>query len=285
VDAVLRGNADTVLGGVDPTRARELLTQRAVQTHAEPRPMLAYVALNTRTSPFDDVRVRRALNYGIDRRAVVRAIGGHAVGRPTCQVLPPNIPGYVRTCPYGAPDIRAARRLVAASGTAGMRITLRTLPVLRDPARPVVALLDHLGYRASLKVISGARTFFHEISDSRVHAQAGMLQWYADYPTPSNFLELLSCDAFAAADPINNQNFAEFCDAEIDEQMRAAAATEPPNTQLANRRWARVDRAIVAAAPWVPLYNANSVELVSRRVGGFRFNPVYGPLLDQLWVR
>jgi peptide/nickel transport system substrate-binding protein len=51
------------------------------------------------------------------------------------------------------------------------------------------------------------------------------------------------------------------------------------------RRWAQVDRALVDAAPWLPLYNAKAVELVSRRVGGFRFSPIYGTLLDQLWVR
>jgi peptide/nickel transport system substrate-binding protein len=285
VDAVLRGEADTVLSGVDPTRARELLTQRAVQTHVEPRPTLAAVVLNTRTPPFDDVRVRRALNYGIDRRAVLRAMGGHTVGRPTCQMVPPNILGYIRTCPYGAPDIRAAHRLVAASGTVGMRVTVRTVPLFRDAARHVVALLDRLDYRGTLKVIPDAYRYFHEISDSRVRAQAGIVQWTADYPAPFNFLEFLSCHAFTPADTINNLNLAEFCDPAIDAQMRAAAATEPANTQLASRRWARVDRAIVEAAPWVPLYNANSLELVSRRVGGFRFNPVYGTLLDQLWVR
>ena len=65
------------------------------------------VILNTRVPPFDDIRVRRALNVGIDRRAVVRAIGGPAAGAPTCQILPPNFPGYVHYCPYGAPDLAA----------------------------------------------------------------------------------------------------------------------------------------------------------------------------------
>jgi peptide/nickel transport system substrate-binding protein len=51
------------------------------------------------------------------------------------------------------------------------------------------------------------------------------------------------------------------------------------------RRWAQVDRALIDVAPWLPLYNAKSVEVVSRRVGGFRFSPIYGTLLDQLWVR
>jgi YVTN family beta-propeller protein len=285
IDAVLRGEADTTVSGVDPTRARELLTQHAIQTHVEPRAFVVALVLNTQTPPFDNVRVRRALNYAIDRRAVVRAVGGSAVASATCQILPPNIPGHVPYCPYGAPDLRTARRLVASSGTRGMRVIVRSHPILSGAARATVALLHRLGYRATLKVIPNAYAYFHQISDSRVRAQAGMLRWTPDYPAPSNFIaETLSCTAFQPA-TINNQNTAEFCDPAIDAQMRAAARIQPKNTQLANRRWARVDHALVDAAPWVPLYNPTSVELVSRRVGGFRFNPIYGTLLDQLWVR
>ena len=285
VDAVLRGDADTVLAGVDPARARELVTQHAVQTHVEPEFTTEAVVLNTRTPPFDDARVRRALNYAVDRRAVIRAVGGGVVGRATCQILPPNVPGYVRSCPYGAPDLRTARRLVAASGTHGMLVTVRTLPVFRGSARVVVALLNRLGYRARLKVVPHAPAYFHQLSDSRVRTQAGMAGWVADYPAPSNFVKPLSCEAFTPASGNNNLNYAEFCDPAIEALMRAAARTQPPGSETADRRWARVDRALVEAAPWVPLYNANSIELVSRRVGGFRFSPMYGTLLDQLWVR
>jgi YVTN family beta-propeller protein len=285
VDAVLRGTADTVLAGVDPARGRELLTQHAAQTHVEAKPITTALVLNTQEPPFDDMRVRRALNYGIDRRAVVRAAGGRTVASPTCQILPPNFPGYVRYCPYGAPDLRTARRLVAASGTRGMRVVVRTQPIVAPAARSTVALLRRLGYRATLKLMADADQYFLEISDSRLRAQAGMLRYTADYPAPSNFLaNLLSCAAFQRG-TINNQNTAQFCDPAIDAEMRAAGRIQPTNLQLANRRWAAVDRALVDAAPWLPLYNAKSVEVVSRRVGGFRFNPIHGTLLDQLWVR
>jgi peptide/nickel transport system substrate-binding protein len=285
IDAVLRGQADNVLTGVDPTRARELLVQHAGQTHVEPSAVTDYLTLNTRVRPFDDVRVRRALNIAIDRRAVVRAVGGAAVASPTCQILPPNFPGYVRYCPYGAPDLARARRLVAASGTGGTRVVVRTLPEVASEARPMLALLRRLGYRAELKVVADGQTYFHEISDSRVRAQAGIARWIADYPAPSNFLELLSCRDFKPAVAVGNDNYAEFCDPAIDAKMRAAARVQSTNAQLANRRWAGVDRALVNAAPWVPLFNPNSVELVSSRVGGFRYTPFYGTLLDQLWVR
>jgi YVTN family beta-propeller protein len=289
VDAVLRGQADEmggVFGLVPPDRVGELVTQHAARARVEPLLNVIAVFLNTRVAPFDDVRVRRALNYGIDRRAVVRAVGGSAQGTPTCQILPPNFPGYVRYCPYDAPDLRTARRLVAASGTRGMPVTVWSAEGLAPAARPVVGLLHRLGYRATLRVVpDNARVnYFHQIYDSRTRAQAGTFYWSADYPAPSSFLRLLSCGAFQRASR-NSLNAAEFCSPAIDGQMRSASRIATVNPQIANREWARVDRALVDAAAWLPLYNARSVQLLSRRVGGYRYNPLYGTLIDQLWVR
>ena len=286
-DAILRGEADTVPDTVPPQRLRELLTQHSAQTHVEPRPGDVALFLNTRVPPFDDERVRQALNVAVDRRAVVRAVGGPAAATPTCQILPPNFPGYVRYCPYDAPDLRTARRLVAASGTRDMRVVVWSPELFAPAARTVVALLRRLKYRATVKVIpDNARvSYFAQISDSRTRAQAGPFWYGADYPAPSNFLaHLLSCATFQPASP-NNKNWAEFCDPAIDARMRSAARTQTENPQLANRQWARVDHALVDAAPWLPLYNPRLVVLLSRRVGGYRYNPIYGTLLDQLWVR
>jgi ABC-type oligopeptide transport system substrate-binding subunit len=157
---------------------------------------------------------------------------------------------------------------------------------LTRAARPVVALLRRLGYRAALKIIPNrARVaYFAQISDSRTRAQAGTFLWAPDYPAPSTFLRLLNCASFLPASP-NNLNWSEFCSPAIDARMRSAERTQPANMQLANREWAGVDRALVDAAPWLPLLNPRSIELVSPRVGGYRYNPVSGTLFDQLWVR
>src|SRR5215472_6910073 len=86
--------------------------------------------LNTRVAPFTHIRVRRAVNYAVDRAEVARLVGLDS--RPTCQLLPPYVPGYERYCPYTldpsadgawrAPDLAKARGLIADSGTRGARI-------------------------------------------------------------------------------------------------------------------------------------------------------------------
>jgi peptide/nickel transport system substrate-binding protein len=59
-----------------------------------------FLRMQTNRLPFDSLKARRALNYAIDRDAVVRLYGGRSLAAPTCQVLPPGLSGYVRYCPY-----------------------------------------------------------------------------------------------------------------------------------------------------------------------------------------
>ena len=108
-------------------RAQELLTQ-----HARPDPRRAE-ADNDRGSFLNTQSPRSTTCASAGPSTTDRSPRRRARRRrrrratPTCQILPPNIPGYVRYCPYGAPDLRTARRLVAASGTRGMRVVVCAL--------------------------------------------------------------------------------------------------------------------------------------------------------------
>ena len=126
------------LDHVDEIHALESFRARfPSRYHASPEQAIVLVFLNVTRPPFNDVRVRRALNYAIDRSAI-SASYAQGYAQPTCQPRPPRTVGFRRYCPYTAapsrtgewkaPDLARARGLVAASGTRGMEVTVWTYP-------------------------------------------------------------------------------------------------------------------------------------------------------------
>ncbi len=300
VDEVASGRADFLFFPPPPGRLPELLIRYAGQVHPYTGPETDYLSLNTRLPPFDDPRVRRALNLAVDREKVATALRGPQGATITCQVLPPNFPGYRPYCPFThdpsasgrwtGPDLEAARKLVEASGTAGTPVTLFTSDAPGkgwvETGRLAVAALEELGYRAQLQIVSGSiNRYFGLLNDSRKGVQVGLAGWIADYPSAAAFIDVtLACDEFLPGDP-NNFNTAEFCDRKVDALIDRALAAETTSPDRAGPLWARVDRAITDRAPWVPLVNPIGVDFVSARVGGYQYHPQWGVLLGQLWVR
>ncbi|MBA3736692.1 MAG: hypothetical protein H0W90_16140 [Actinobacteria bacterium] len=89
--AVETGRADFTLEAPPAERLREIATRFSSLAHPYVQPSSYFMSLNTRIPPFNDVRVRRALNFATDRRKLVELWGGGELARPTCQVLPPGI--------------------------------------------------------------------------------------------------------------------------------------------------------------------------------------------------
>jgi peptide/nickel transport system substrate-binding protein len=294
VHAVEHGEADYVFGAVqiESTRLLDtLFTRYAGQVRTNTQFSTRYLFLNTRVPPFNDVNVRRAVNYAADRRAAVALEGGPNTSEPACQILPPNYPGYEPYCPYtahpgqrwSAPDLRTARRLIAHSHTRGMHVTVWGPDPFRH-GRFAVHLLDELGFRAQLRVLPGT-TYWRYISDSRNKPQAGMFVWGSDFPAPSDFLQqLFACRSFHPNEPFNI-NWSEFCDPTADRLMGGAFRLQATDESAADALWVRAERRLVDQAATLPLDTPKQVDVLSRRVGDYQYHPQWGVLLDQLWVR
>jgi YVTN family beta-propeller protein len=296
VNDVVNGRADAFgsIGGNPSTRELTTLRTRfASQVHSNTYQRIFALFLNTRVPPFDSLDARRALNYAADRAAATRVAGGPEVAEGTCQIIPPNFPGYRPYCPYSAglsaegswkaPDLDKARALVAASGTSGMKVTFWAWAPQASLGGYAVRLLRSLGYRASLKVLSRTR-YFSVADDPHTKAQIGFLAWTSDYPAPSGFFdELLTCASFVPGP--GNANAAGFCDARVDREIARAKAAQWRNPSVARRLWQRAERDTVNEAPWVPLVSPKIVDVVSKRVGNYQYNPMWQMLIDQLWVR
>jgi peptide/nickel transport system substrate-binding protein len=286
VRAVEHGDADYLDSSAQltPTQLGDVLTRFGAQVHPSPRLGFIGLFLNTRVPPFDDVDVRRAFNYAIDRRVAVELAGGALAAQPTCQLLPPHFPAYRPYCPYtddatawGSPELAKARSLVAHSHTEGMHVTVwSSSPESAPEGHLARQVLDELGYRASLRLMSLDRQVRYVLDPSH-RAQIGT--WglgTADYPAASNVLLLYRC---RSGDP------SQFCDRRTGRLFARALHTETTDQIRANALWTQAERRIVDQAAAVPLFNPEAIDLVSTRVGGVQRNPELGVLFDQLWVR
>ena len=237
--------------------------------------------------------MRRALNYAADRAAAVSVAGGPDAAQATCQILPPDFPGYRPYCPYTAgasadgrwtaPDLAKARALVARSGTRGMKVTVWSWAPAADFGLYAVKLLRSLGYRASLKVL-GRTGYF---PSPTIHGRERRSASCRGRPTtrPRQDSSTRSSPARLAPKGPANSNAAGFCDPRIDREISDATTTQATNPDAARGLWERIDRQTVDQAPWVPLVSPKIVNVLSKRVGNFQYSPMWAMLIDQLWVR
>jgi YVTN family beta-propeller protein len=281
------------IGPLPGAQAQYFRLRHPGQVRVNPYLATNFFFLNVRAPPFDDVRVRQALNLALDRGSIVRADEGAVAARPTCQLLPPTLPGYRPYCPYTAepatdgrwrgPALAQARRLVAESGTSGMSVDVWDAAAAGSEDRAVLVALRKLGYRATLHVLSSDR-FFSYGGDSRNKAQITGGGWTADYPTADDFIGKLTCSYFVPGNGRATTDWSELCDPKLDSIVARAASLQVSNPPAANRLWARLDHDLTDRAVWLPTITPNETDLVSTRVGNYQYNPVWGPLIDQLWV-
>ncbi len=252
--------------------------------------------LNTRLPPFNDPRVRKALNYAVDRNELARrrmAIG-LIKATPTCQVLIPGIGGYRPYCPYTidhgsgrwlAPDLTGAAELVRESGTAGQPVTVWEPTSRYDPdGAYFVEVLTALGYKAHLH--TPRPDFFTYIDEvlKPGRAQLTVLAWTSP-PGGDDLTQHLLCRSFDAKHHNFYSNYGGFCDPRIDREYDAAVRLAVTDPTAANQLWAQIDQQLVDAAPWVPSWNTSTTGLASPRVGNITPHFQYDILLDQLWVQ
>jgi len=299
VTEVENGQADEVFDGdtIPADRLAELNSpQYASQVHVNSLTADWYWALNTKVPPFNNLKARQAINYAANRSAYVKIAGGPSLAVPTCQILPPNFPGYKPYCPYTSgtnftkwtgPDLAKARQLVAQSGTKGMKVVVNstTDELGKALAAQMVSDLDAIGYNASTQLLtSGIQYPFIQNSDNIHKWNVTYSAWYQDYPAASDFLNvLLGCGSIHPGSNAS-PNIAEFCDPAIQAQMNKANILGETNPTASNNEWATVDREVTDQAPWVDMYNPKQIDFLAKNVHGYEWNPQWYILIDQQWL-
>ncbi len=150
--------------------------------------------------------------------------------------------------------------------------------------RLAVTALRKLGYRASLRLLPES-TYFTYTGDSRNGAQVIDGGFSADYASASDFIGKFTCGQFVARHGLDTTDDSEICDARFDRQVERAASLQATQPAAADRLWSRLDRKLTDRAILVPTVTPNAVDVVSRHIHNYQYNPVWGALIDQLSIR
>jgi peptide/nickel transport system substrate-binding protein len=275
--AVESGGGDWLYGLLTPARLPAIRLARPAQVHTNRSQIFDFIPLNTHARPFDDVRVRQAFNYAIDRQRIARMYG-EGVAVPLCQVLLPGVPGHRPYCPY-THDLAKARALVTASRTRGARVdvwgTTDQVGTPRQLPAYAASVLRSLGYRVRLHLVPSAR--ITPALRRRIQLSVDG-DWLADYPAPSAYVPQF----FGCHGGLSNGYV---CDRKLERAMARATDLQLSDPRRAGAAWAAVDRRITDQALWVPTANVYAAELVSARLRNYQYHPVWGFIASAAWVR
>lgn len=294
INAIVNGQIDWMFDTPPADRLPEIGAKYASQIHIDPLAAFWYAPMNTNIAPFDNVKARQALNYALDRDALVGLFGGEVLAQPTCQILPPDFPGHVDDCIYTAepgpewvgPDMEKAKQLVEESGTKGQKVTViaEDNATSRGIGTYIQSVLSELGYDASMKAVSPNIQFTY-IQNTNNNVQISISQWYMDYPEASNFLNvLLSCSSFNKGSD-SSINIAGYCNPDLDAKMKEAMTLALTDPDAANAKWAEVDKGFMEQSPMAPLFTPKSVNFTSARLGNYIFNKQNRWIASQSWVQ
>ena len=294
VNAVQNGEADWMFDQPPTDRLGEIGTKYKDQVYINTLTAMWYAPMNVNIAPFNNEKARQAVNFAIDRNALVNLFGGPVLASPICQVLPPGFPGHVPYCPYtkdpgakwSAPDLEKAKALVEESGTKGQKVTIISddTAVSKAIGTYMQSVLTDIGYAAEIKPISPNIQFTY-IQNTNNKVQISISQWYQDYPAASDFLNILfGCASFNPGSD-SSVNISGFCDKDIQAKMDGALAQGVTDPEGANKVWAEIDKAVTDKAPLAALFTPKHIDFVSKRLGNFQFNSQFYWMITQSWVQ
>jgi len=252
---VISGQDDYDFHQIPADRLAQVQAQHADQIKVFTPANTYYFFMNTRTPPFDKLQVRQAVNYAINREALVRIYAGLA--QPTQNVLPPTYPQYkkLNLYPY---NLAKAKKLIAASGDKGMSVTVWNHDRGYDPKATayLTDVLNSIGLKAKEKIINSA-VYWTTIGNQATKAQIGFADWFQDYPHPLDWFDvLLNGERITQT---HNNNYANFNDAGVNRSIDALKK-QPTLTASVNAQWAAVDKAVMEQAPWAPFLNRQETD-------------------------
>jgi ABC-type transport system substrate-binding protein len=244
----------------DPNWNKQVIVADQLQT--------GYVTMNVNIKPFDNVKVRQAVNMAINKDRIVQVINNRAV--PANQPLPPAMPGYDKGFKGYAYDVEGAKAKLKEAGLAdGFETDLYVANTDPQPriAQAIQQDLAAIGIKANIRaqdqgtvIAAGGK------KDGAPMIWSGGMAWIADFPDPSNFYTvILGCAG--AVD--GGWNWSWYCNKDLDKRAdEANAMTNPADADKRAAAWGKIFTDLMTDAPWAPVFNEKAYIIHSKRIDG-----------------
>ena len=281
----IKGNLD-FLSGLSPANKNELLTrsgrlnpkyQGEIKLFTQPYLNTEYLGFlvdtsleKVKNSPVSKRKVRKAINYGFDRKKMMKYLRNN-IGTPANDgFLPKGLPAFSTDSVEGySYDPDQARELLRQAGYPngqGLdKITLTTTDDYRDLCEFIQHQLAEIGIDIEIEISTGA-TFRDMVANSRLLFFRG--SWIADYPDAENYLALFYSKNFSPGGP----NYTHYENPDYDSLYEKALNTM--DSRKRQRYYRQMDRMIIEDAPIVPLYYDQVVRFTHTNIKDLGNNPM-----------
>jgi peptide/nickel transport system substrate-binding protein len=262
VNETEQGKFDWMQSQPPPDRYPELKSKyEGSQFRVEKTISNYYFWMNMNKPPFDDLKVREAVNYAVDPEALERIYVGTLVGSQ--QILPAGMPGYEKfeLFPH---DLAKAKAMIKEANPADMDITVWGDSEAENEAAATYYndVLGQIGFNTTLKIINADNYFTVMGNQTTPDLDTGWSDWFQDYPHPNDFFQpLLSGESIL---PTNNTNLAEIDDPKLNQKISELG--EVPLDPEVEAEYAKLDKEYMEQAPWAPYGNRAVSTFVSSAV-------------------
>jgi len=263
-----KGEVDIVGDGIPPAQFAEAQADPANKDLIVEGDVLqtGYVTMNVNAPPFDNVKVRQAVNMAINKERILRLINNRGVS--ATQALPPSMPGYNadnKGYPY---DPEAAKELLVEAGVGEITTELYAMNVDPNPriAQAIQQDLAAVGIKAEIRSLAQAEVIAAGGAGKAPMIWSGGMAWIADFPDPANFYYgILGC----AGAVEGGWNWSKYCNEDLDARAGKADAMAKDDQKDARiAEWKAVFDDVLKDAPWAPIFNEKRFTFHSARLGG-----------------
>jgi oligopeptide transport system substrate-binding protein len=238
-----------------------------------------YISLNTEIPPFDNVKVRRAMNFATNKQRLIRLLNNRGI--PARGVLPPPMPGFNPQLKGYDYDPAKARQLLAEAGYASGFSTAIWFENDLTSSRLAAAIKqDWSEAGVSVDLKPAALALYLEAVKRRKNAPCALGPWLQDYPDPSNFLDVLFHGGRIVDVNCNNRAF--YNNSKVNELLDRAASCG--NVQQRLELYQEAEAIIVDEAPWVFLFHPFLLRLTQPWLRGPKLHPIWPSRFERMWL-